>query len=287
MLIVVGATGMLGGAITRELLRQGRRVRVLARSPEGAGPLAAAGAEPVLGDLKDPPSLAAALRGVDTVVTTANSAMRGGGDTVQTVDLDGNRHLVDAARAAGVRQFVFVSALGAGAESPVPFMQAKGRTEEHLRASGIPYTILAPNAFMEVWAAGVVGAPARAGQPVTLVGEGRRRHSFISLRDVAQLAVKSVGHPAAVDRYLPVGGPEAVSWREVVAAYERALGRPIPVRFVAPGEPLPGLPDPMPALLASFEGYDSPVDMTELVRTFGVRLTTVDEFAREDVAAAR
>jgi NADH dehydrogenase len=287
MLMVVGATGMLGGLVTRDLLRQGRPVRVLARSPEGAGPLAAAGAEPVYGDLKDPPSLAAALRGVDTVVTTANSAMRGGDDTIQTVDIEGNRHLVDAARSAGVRQFVFVSALGAGADSPVPLMQAKGRTEDHLRASGIPYTILAPNAFMEVWAPRVVGAPAKAGQPVTLVGEGRRRHSFVSMWDVAKFVVKAVGNSAAVDRYLPIGGPQALSWRDVVAVYERALGRPIPVRFVAPGDPLPGLPDPMPALLAGFETYDSPVDMAELARAFDVQLTSLDEFAREDVATPR
>jgi len=287
MLIVVGATGMLGRLIARELLGEGRPVRVLVRSRGGGGPLAAAGAELAFGDLKDPASLAHALRGVDTVLTTANSAMRGGADTVQTVDVDGNRHLVDAARTARVRQFVFVSALGAGPDSPVPFMQAKWRSEEHLRASGIPYTILAPNVFMEVWAAGVVGAPAKAGGTVTLVGEGRRRHSFVSMRDVAAFAVRSVGHRAAVDRYLPVGGPEAVSWRDVVAAYERALGRAIPVRFVPPGGPVPGLPDPMPAFLTAFESYDSPVDMTEPARTFGVRLTSLDEFARADVVEPR
>jgi NADH dehydrogenase len=213
--------------------------------------------------------------------------MRGGVDTVDTVDRAGNRQLIDAARAAGVRHFVFVSALGAGVDSPVPFMQAKGRTEDHLRASGMPYTILAPNVFMEVWAARIVGAPAKAGQPVTLVGEGRRRHSFVSMRDVAMFVVKAIGNSAAVGRYLPIGGPEAVSWRDVVAAYERALGRPIPVRFVAPGDPLPELPDPMPAFLAGFETYDSPVDMTELARAFGMRLTSLEEFAREDVATPR
>ena len=128
-----------------------------------------------------------------------------------------------------------------------------------LRESGIGYTILAPTAFMEFWPAMVVGMPALRGQPVTLVGEGRRRHSFVSNRDVAAFAVAAVDHPAARNQHLAIGGPEPLSWREVVATYERVLGRSIPVEYVAMGEPVPGLPDPMPDLLAWMETYDSVV----------------------------
>src|SRR5919205_1181972 len=101
MVLVVGATGQLGGLITRRLLE----------------------------------------RGVDVVITTANAVGRGGADTVEAVDLAGNRALIDAARAAGVGQFIFVSALGSAPDSPVPFMRAKGHTEAHLRASGMPFAI--------------------------------------------------------------------------------------------------------------------------------------------------
>jgi uncharacterized protein YbjT (DUF2867 family) len=108
-------------------------------------------------------------------------------------------------------------------------VRAKGQSESALRESGIGYTILAPTAFMEVWPAMVVGMPVLQGRPVVLVGEGRRRHSFVSSRDVAAFAVEAVGNPAARNRHLAIGGPEALSWREVVATYERVLGRPIPV----------------------------------------------------------
>jgi NADH dehydrogenase len=127
--------------------------------------------------------------------------------------------------------------------------------------------------------------PALQDRPVTLVGEGRRRHSFISNRDVAAFAVAAVDHPAARNQYLAIGGPEPLSWRDVVATYERELGRSIPVEYVAAGEPVPGLPDPMPALLAGMETYDSVVEMEETSSTFNVPLRTLETFVREQVAS--
>jgi uncharacterized protein YbjT (DUF2867 family) len=147
------------------------------------------------------------------------------------------------------------------------------------------YTILAPTSFMEVWPAMVVGMPALQGQPVTLVGEGRRRHSFISNRDVAAFAVATVDRPEARDQYLALGGPEPLTWRDVVATYEHVLGHSHPVEFVAMGEPVPGLPDPMPALLAGMETYDSIVEMEETSSTFDVPLTRLEMFVRSQVGS--
>jgi NADH dehydrogenase len=149
----------------------------------------------VTGDLKDPQTLNAACAGVDAVITTANSMGRGGGDTVESVDRIGNANLVDAAAAEGIGHFVFTSVLGASPRSPMPFTRARGETEERLRASGIPSTVLQPDAFMDTWIPPVVAGPALAGQPVTIVGEGRRRHSFVAMRDVAAYAVAALDHP--------------------------------------------------------------------------------------------
>jgi NADH dehydrogenase len=110
--------------------------------------LIVAGAKPVYGDLKDRASLDPACEGVETIVTTANSVMRGGEDTVQTVDLEGNRNLVDSAQSAGVKHFVFVSVLGADVNHPAPLYQAKAKTEERLRSSDMSYTILALDIFI-------------------------------------------------------------------------------------------------------------------------------------------
>ncbi len=287
MILVVGATGNLGSTVTRMLLAQGQPIRILVRSQSNYQPLADAGAQVVLGDLKQRSSLDAACEGVDTVITTANSAARGGEDTVQTVDLQGNRNLIDAAKAAGAKQFIFVSVLTADPNSPIPFLQAKGKTEDALRASGIPYTILAPNGFMEVMVAGVVGMPAMMGQPVTIVGGGRRKHSFISASDVAAFMLAAIGNPAAINQKLFLGGPQPLSFRDAVAIYERVLGHQIQVRSVTPGEPVPGLPQMVAQLLASLDTYDSPIDMTETARTFGIQLTLLEEVARRTATSVR
>jgi len=284
MILVAGATGLVGGMITRTLLQQRRSVRILVRQGSPYQAFVATGAQPVIGDLKDPASLAMACRGIDTVITTASSGQRGGADTPESVDLAGNRQFIEAARTAGVKHFVFLSALTGTVDHPIPLPRAKALTEVALRESGLPYTILAANGIMDVMVPLVVGDHVRAGRPVTLVGEGRRRHSFVAARDFAAFAVAAVDHPAALNRRIAIGGPEAVSWRDIVAAYERALGRSIPIRWIAPGEllpdlpPVPGLEELLSGLLAGLETFDSPVDMTQTASAFGVRPTTLDEF---------
>lgn len=280
MILIVGATGRLGGLITRMLLAKGRSVRILAREGSEYQSLVDAGAQLAIGDLKSRSSLDAACEGIDVVLTTANSARRGGDDNTQTVDLDGNRNLIDAARETRARQFVFVSAFGATPDSPVPLFQAKARSEERLQLSGLPYTIIAPDVFMDVWIPMIVGGPVLGGRPVTIVGDGRRKHSYIAANDVAAFAIASIGHPAAMNCHLPLGGPEAASWRDVIAAFEHSMKREIPVVNIAPGELLPGLPEVIGQLMARMEMYDSIIEMTETAQTFGVKQTSLNKFVR-------
>ena len=284
MILVAGATGTLGGIVARRLLDRREWVRILARPGSGYQPLVEAGAEAVLGDLRDPESLRLACRGVEVVVTTANSALRRPPDTPRSVDVEGNRTLVDAARAAGVHQFVFISALGATEDSPIPLLAAKAATERYLRESGITYTILAPDLFMEAWISMLVTMPVLAGRPVTLPGEGTRRHSMVSIRDVAAFVAAVTRNPIAYDRYLPVGGPVAVSWRDVVAAAERTLGRSIPVRTLRPGASIPGVAEVVSRLAEALEGYDSVLEMSGAARAFGVELTPMETFLRAALA---
>jgi len=291
VILVVGATGLVGGMIARDLLERGKDLRILVRPGSSYQSLVLAGAKPIMGDLKDPGSLSAACSGVETVITTASAGSRGGDDTPQSVDLEGNGNLIDAAHQAGVSQFIFVSTIAADENSPVPLLRAKAQAEAHLRASGLSYTILAATTLMDLTLSLVVGGPAQAGRPVTLVGEGRRRHSFVAARDVAAFAVATVGHPAALNRHIVVAGPEPVSLREVVSTYERVLSRSIPVRTIAPGEllpdlpPVPGLTEVVSGMLAALETFDSAIDMAETARIFDVRLTTLEEFVCQEVTS--
>ncbi len=280
LILVVGSTGDLGGQITRRLLSMKKSIRILVRPPSNYKPMVETGAEPVIGDLKNPKSLGPACKGVTTLITTATSAKRGGDDNVQTVDLEGNRNLIEAAKAAGVKQFIFVSANIADPGSQIPLMAAKGATEDRLRASGIPYTIIAPDAFMQVWVAMVVGVPAVSGRPVTFVGTGKRKHSFISDGNVADFIIASIGNPRAVNQKLFLGGPEALSFIDAAKAFEKAVGHKVPVQSFSPGQPIPGFPDAMVQLITGFDMYDSVIDMNELSKSFGIKLTSMEEFAK-------
>jgi NADH dehydrogenase len=253
-------------------------VRILVRPGSAYQPLVQLGAEAVFGDLKDPASLLAATRGAAAVISTANSALRGGADTVETVDLKGNQALIAAAVENRVSHFTFVTGLATSVDSPIPFMAAKAKTEAALKASGLAYTIVACNLFMDVWAAMPVGMPAAAGRLVTLVGEGRRRHSFVAIADVAEFVARSVDFPAAKNAVVAVGGPRPLSFRDIVAAYEKALGHTLQTAWLAPGQPVPGLPGPMSDMLAGLETYDSPMDMERTAAEWGVALTPIERF---------
>lgn len=280
LVLIVGSTGDLGGKITRKLLSMHKPVRILVRPQSNYKPMVEAGAQPIIGDLKNRKSLDLACKDVSVLITTATSAKRGGEDNVQTVDLDGNRNLIEAAKAAGVEQFIFVSANIADPGSPIPLMAAKGVTEDRLRASGIQFTIIAPDAFMQVWVAMIVGLPAVSGRAVTFVGTGQRKHSFISDNDVADFIIASVNNPKAINQKLVLGGPEALSFVDAAKVFERALGHKVPVQSFAPGQPVPGFPDAMVQLITGFDMYDSVVDMKDMSKTFGVKLTSLEEFAK-------
>ena len=205
---------------------------------------------------------------------------------MDTVDRQGNRNLIEAAKAVGVKQFIFTSFLGADLNNPVPLFQAKAETEVALIKSGMPYTILTPNFFMESWIGMVVGIPLQTHQPITLAGEGQRLHSLISVGDVAAFAAATVGHPAAINQRLALGGPEPLSWRGIVEAFGQVLARELPVQFVDPGAPIAMLPEMVPPVLAAMETYDSPIPMDETARTFGVAQTPLASVVRRMLGSA-
>jgi len=292
MILVVGGTGKLGGDIALRLLAQGKPVRVLLRKNSPAAQMAkqgmavdpkdllAAGAEPVYGDLKDRASLDAAVAGVETVITTANSALRGGDDNPFTIEMQGNRNLIDAAKAAGAGHFIFVSVLGYDPNSPNPFVAGKGQTEDYLVKSGMRYTILAGEIFAEIWVGMVIGGALAQHAPVTLVAPATHRHTFVSIRDVAAYAVAAVDNPAALDQRIPVAGPEPLAWQDVFAKANGILGGSLQVKMVQPGEPIPALPPGVDQLMIFGEQYESCIEMEPLSKAFGVRPTPIEEVIR-------
>ena len=296
MILIVGATGMLGGLITKNLLEAGKEVRILVRqnSPSvemakqgmatDAQTLIEAGAQPVYGDLKDRTSLDRACEGLNTVLTTAAATLRD--FDLEGVDLNGTISLMDAAKAAGVKHFIYTSANGSETNSPNPVLKIKGICEQHLKDSGLNYTILAPGIYMEVWIGTVVGIPLQAGQPVTLVGKGDHKHSFVAMRDVAGFGAAVVDNSDAVNQTVTIGGPASYTWTEVVQAVGKAIGQDLPINYVTFDQPVPLLPEGIPDFFKTFETYESFIDMSETAPLYGVELTSLEAFAKGFFAPA-
>lgn len=225
MILLAGATGVLGGAIARRLLDEPRALRLLVRNPSTVAPLAARGAELAVGDVTRRDTLDAAMRGVTHVITTVNAFLAPTRRALHAVDLQGNRNLIDAARQAGVRQFVFTSAWLPEPYYAIDYFGAKRQTEAYLRASGVPYTILRPSAFMETWAL-IVGDPVLKTGKVQIFGDGTNKVNFVAVDDVAGFAVQALDHPGALNADVNIFGPENLSLLEVAAVFERLKGAP-------------------------------------------------------------
>ena len=231
--LVVGATGLVGTEICRILIERGRSVRALVRttsSPEKVARLKNLGASVVTGDLKDRASLDEACRGASVVLSTASSTLsRQIGDSIETVDHRGQLDLIEAAAAADVERFVFLSFSSMGLEFPL--QSAKRTAEQRLRHSGMTYTILRPPAFMEVWLSPALGFDVAGGR-ARIYGTGERKISWISSQDVARFASLAVDAQAAENAIVNLGGPEALSPLEVVRLAEEVLGKRFGVEHV-------------------------------------------------------
>ena len=176
-------------------------------------------------DLTEPASLAAACRGVEVVVSATHAMLGRGRYRSERVDDAGQRALIDAAKAAGVRHFVYTSVLGASPDHPVDFWRTKFKVEQHLKASGLSWTILRPAAFMELHAHELIGKSIIAGGAATILGRGDRPMNFVAVRDVARLAVRAATDPALRGQTIEIGGPENLTQNEVAALYGRFCGR--------------------------------------------------------------
>src|SRR5262249_24218779 len=149
MVLVVGATGLVGNAVCQKLAARGETVRALVRetsSNERVGVLRSSGVELCRGDLKDSDSIAAACRGVDAVISTASSTLsRQPGDSIERVDAAGQLNLVNAAKGANVERFLFVSFRRQPGIS-FPLGAAKERVEEAIKSFN--FTIIQASWFM-------------------------------------------------------------------------------------------------------------------------------------------
>jgi NADH dehydrogenase len=293
MILIVGITGVLGTETARQLLAAGHRVRGLTRNPDKAAELKELGAEIVHGDLIDPASLNKACQGVDAVLVTAHQLMGAGKYKSEAVDDEGHRALIDAAKAAGVKHFVYTSAQNVSPNHPTDFYRTKAKLEEYLKASGLSYTILRPPALMEWHVHNLLGASILTKGKTTIFGSGDNLTNFMAARDAAHIAVIALTDPKMKNRIIEMGGSDNVTKNQIAEMYGRFTGKKPKVTHVPTGvmkvmAPIlrPFQPVISRLMLLSVWGdtTDQTFDPTAMLQEFPMTLTRVEDFIREQIA---
>ena len=295
MILILGATGMLGSEICQQLTDLGYPVRAMVRKtsdPIKKDKLERMGVELVVGDLREPSTFESALRGADTVISTISAmpfSYVPDENTIENVDLNGMKRFIDTAREMDITHFIYTSA-SRNFAADVPLLNAKREVEKYLKQTGIPYTILSPSCFAEVWLSPAVGFDVENGK-INVYGDGTKPISYISYVDVAKFAVECITNRAACNRDIQLGGPEALSQLDAVRIFEDVSGRAFEVQHV-PVEALiaqkEAATDPMEksfAGLMEFVAKGDKIEMTQTLRDFPVKMRSVKDFAKSFMKA--
>ena len=224
MILVTGANGFVGRHVTRDLATNGARVRAMVRSARGAAALQGVNCELVRGDVTDPASLRAAVRGVRTIVHLV-AILTGPPAAFDRVIAAGAGNLVEAARESGVRRVVLMSAIGTGPGATVPYHRAKWAAEQVVAGSGIEHLLLRPS-FVFGPDGGALPRFLRIAKlfPLTpVIGPGTQRVQPIWIDDLVRavrLAVDSDVGSGSIE----LGGPDTVTWNELWRRMKAAMG---------------------------------------------------------------
>jgi uncharacterized protein YbjT (DUF2867 family) len=215
MILIIGATGLVGGATVRQLTALGVPVRALVRRPEKAAAIVGSGVEAVLGDLEQPASLDAALHGVTRALLISPHHPR-------QVELQGN--FVAAARRAGAVHVVKLSGLGTALDSPLQSGRWHAQTEQQLKHAGLPLTCLHPPFFMQNI---LRSAQAIAAHGVLAAAMQEGTIAMVDARDVAAVAVVALTTDGHAGQTYTITGPEALSFHQVAQKLAAATGKQV------------------------------------------------------------
>jgi uncharacterized protein YbjT (DUF2867 family) len=218
VILITGATGRQGGAVYRHLRKKGFKVRALVRDPNSnqARQLTGHGEKVLRGNLDDPDSLMRAMDGAHGVFSVQPYSAN---------EIEQGAAVIEVAKRQGVSHLVYSSVAAADEETGIPHFESKIKVEEHLRSSGLPYTIVRPVFFMENWHRGF-GASIRNGQlqqplsPTTNL-------QMVAVDDIGAFAALAFEHPGKwKNRTFSLAGDE-LSMRQIADAFSRVTARDV------------------------------------------------------------
>jgi NADH dehydrogenase len=237
MILVTGGTGFVGKEIVRQLAEAGHHVRVLARHPEraGKGPISGRplqNVEYVRGDVLDSVSLASAMKGATAVIHLVGILFETPWVSYRQAHVDATKNVLEAARAAGVKRYLHMSALGSRPQAKALYHQTKWEAEELVRKSGLDWTILRPSLIYGPDAKAFSLLAAFFRWPVDFLnfytfpnmGGGKTLVQPVALEEAAQTFVRALSNSIAIGKTYDLCGEKPLSWTDVLVRIGRKEG---------------------------------------------------------------
>ncbi len=227
LVLVTGATGFLGRRVVPELLARRHQVRCLVHSPGRERLFDHREVEVHYGSVLNPESLGPAMHGVQSVVHLVGIIRTGRGSSFDRVHRQGTAIVAEAAKEAGAREIIYVSAMGATSDPKYPYLHSKRQAELHIASSGMDYTILRPSVIFgegDEFLTALAGL-VRLGPVAPVIGSGRNRMQPVAVEDVARCVADSVGNSLVKGRTINLGGPHRLSYNDLLEEVALAMGR--------------------------------------------------------------
>jgi uncharacterized protein YbjT (DUF2867 family) len=240
-ILLLGSTGFFGRGVAHRLIDGGHQLRVLVRDPLKAAAFKVRGAQVVVGDALDPSAVTQSAQGVDHIISLV-AVRRNRPQSYLAVNVDGARNLGEAAKAAGVRSVVFVSAIGARLDAHYKYLTSRWMGEQELAKTGVAGTILRFS-FVLAEEGGVLNDFERAanfGPFLIIPGSGQTQLQPILREDAARCVVETIDKPELLGKIVELGGPELVTYEQMFDWFIQARGirKPklkLPAALLLPG----------------------------------------------------
>lgn len=284
--LVIGATGFLGGKVVDELIKRGKPVRALVRASTDASRLEKRGVQIARGDMLDLDSLIAAMTGAAAIITTAAGYTRGGKDA-NDIDTVGNANLAQAAHLTGIPRFVLTSILTSDQTPDVPHFWHKKVAEDKLEQLGVPFVALRPGAFVDQ-VAGMAGNPVDKGR-IVWPGKPDVPLTFVHTSDLAAYLAAAVDADVNDGERIDIGWDRPIDVRGLAHLMGARVGETITVRAIPSavvrgagavvGRFMPIVKD-MSAMFSWFDTGRYVADTTRQEQVFGPAPTAEDVIAR-------
>ncbi len=296
MILVTGGTGFVGSHLVRRLAREKIQTRCLVRGSSNIGLLKELGMEVTYGEVTDKESLKKAVEGMETVIHLVGIIVERKGATFEKIHNQGTMNLVDACREAGVRRFIYISALGARENARSRYHKTKWEAERAVITSGMEYIIFRPSImigeggeFIKMLSKIVRWAP------IIPIIDGESKVQPIYVENTVDCIIRSLTDPKTTNRIFEIAGPDQITYKELFLTLMEFLGiaNPtfqIPITFMWPAACiLEGVMEKPPITTQQLIMLqeDNICDIREMQEVFNLKLVPLKEALRSFLPTKR